>query len=86
MHVILVDNASQDGSLDILEGLDLAVAGTGRNGGFGFGCNVGWRLGAAPFTLFLNPDATMSAVDVLALADALEATSHRPVLRQGRGW
>jgi GT2 family glycosyltransferase len=85
MHVILVDNASQDGSLDILEGLDLAVAGTGCNGGFGFGC-VGWRLGAAPFTLFRNPDVTMSAVDVLALADTLEATSRRPVLRQGRGW
>ena len=76
INVIVVDNASQDGSLDVLRGLDLAVASTGRNGGFGFGCNVGWRRGTAPFTLFLNPDATMSAVDVLALADVLEADPH----------
>lgn len=73
IHVIVVDNASQDGSLQTLTGLDLTTVATGRNGGFAFGCNVGWRLGDAPAVLFLNPDATMQPEAVLRLAHALAA-------------
>jgi GT2 family glycosyltransferase len=73
INVIVVDNASPDGSLAALEGLPVTSVQAGRNGGFGSGCNIGWRLGSAPNTLFLNPDATISAAAVLALADVLES-------------
>jgi N-acetylglucosaminyl-diphospho-decaprenol L-rhamnosyltransferase len=43
-----------------------------RNGGFAHGCNVGWRLGTAPFVLFLNPDARLDVRSLRTLAEALE--------------
>ena len=73
IRVIVVDNASQDGSLDTLGGLEVTTVPTGRNGGFAFGCNVGWRAGDAPSVLFLNPDATMTAEAVCRLADRMAA-------------
>lgn len=43
------------------------------------------RLGVARLMPIPNPDATLSAVDVAALADAWEAMSRRPALQQGSG-
>jgi N-acetylglucosaminyl-diphospho-decaprenol L-rhamnosyltransferase len=61
---IVVDNGSVDGSADALEaaappGLALDLVRTGRNLGFGRGCNLGAGRGEAEFILLLNPDAAL---------------------------
>jgi hypothetical protein len=66
-RVIVVDNASSDGSIDGLEacagaaGVPLTVVRNARNRGFGPACNQGARMGAAEHVLFLNPDARLEA-------------------------
>jgi GT2 family glycosyltransferase len=69
-HVIVVDNASPDGSLDAVHGLSVTALQLERNGGFAHGVNAGWRAGSAPYVLLLNPDARIdaSSLDVLARA------------------
>lgn len=59
--VIVVDNASRDGSEDDLPGggLPLIAVRNGDNRGFAAACNQGARLGSAPFILFLNPDTRL---------------------------
>ncbi len=70
VRLIVVDNASSDGSVEAAEQLmrDLPFASelvrSDRNLGFGGGCNLGTERGAAPFILFLNPD-TAVAPDML---------------------
>ena len=46
---------------------------SGRNGGFGFGCNVGAARGDAPYVLFLNPDARLAPEDLARLVAVLDA-------------
>lgn len=64
VNVIVVDNDSQDGSVDSVAGLRLTVLPTTVNRGFASGCNRGLEAGSAPYVLFLNPDAR---IDVDAL-------------------
>lgn len=71
VRVIVVDNASTDGSLDALGGLDVTAVALERNGGFAHGCNVGWKRGSAPYVLFLNPDARLQPGALDALVDVL---------------
>lgn len=68
MECVFVDNDSKDGTLSILEAQrDWAeVILTGKNNGFGRGCNIGLERVKTPYTLFLNPDAQIEP-------DALEA-------------
>jgi GT2 family glycosyltransferase len=73
LNVIVVDNDSSDGTADTLEDLRLTLVRAPTNGGFACGCNIGWRKGAAPQVLFLNPDARTTPDDVLRLADVLDA-------------
>jgi GT2 family glycosyltransferase len=72
MNVVVVDNASPDDALRAVADLPVVALQSGRNGGFSFGCNRGWRAGDAPFVLFLNPDARIDAASVRALASVLE--------------
>jgi hypothetical protein len=58
--VVVVDNASTDGSADRLEecfGVPLELIRNQKNLGFARACNQGARAGSAPYLLFLNPDA-----------------------------
>lgn len=71
--VIVVDNASSDDSLAILDGLPVRAIQSGRNGGFSFGCNLGMAAGHAPYVLFLNPDARLERTDLERLVSALDA-------------
>jgi GT2 family glycosyltransferase len=71
--VTVVDNASTDGSLASIADLSVRAIDSGRNGGFGFGCNLGMRAGDAPLVLFINPDARIDAQDLARLAGVLEA-------------
>lgn len=79
-EVIVVDNGSTDGSLGILTKLFagqplIRVIGTGRNGGFGYGCNFGASFARTPVLWFLNSDAWVSSIDGLEQALALVAQS-----------
>lgn len=76
LTVVVVDNASSDGSVEKLAGLDVSVIPLSHNGGFGHGCNHGWRAGSAPYVLFLNPDATIEPRSLSLLLDALENHHH----------
>lgn len=71
----VVDNASPEPSLGVIADLPVRTIEAGRNGGFGFGCNLGAAAGSAPYVLFLNPDARITPADVRRLADVLDADS-----------
>ena len=70
--VTVVDNADPERSADTVRDLPLTVVETGRNGGFGAGCNAGAAHGTAPTILFLNPDARIAPADVRRLVQALD--------------
>jgi len=72
VDVIVVDNASSDDSLAAIADLPARTFPLERNGGFAVGCNVGWRAGAAPYVLFLNPDARIDQVSLATLVGVLE--------------
>jgi hypothetical protein len=72
LHVIVVDNASTDGSLESVADLKLEAIGLETNGGFAHGCNAGWRAGGAPYVLFLNPDARIEPQAIEGLVALLE--------------
>jgi N-acetylglucosaminyl-diphospho-decaprenol L-rhamnosyltransferase len=74
IHVVVVDNASGDGSLDVVADLPIERISLDRNGGFGHGCNMGWRAGSAPYVLFLNPDARIDVDSLERLVSVLEGT------------
>lgn len=68
-RIIVVDNASGDGSADGLPQPEqaLALRRNSANAGFARACNQGAALGNAPVILFLNPD-TQVEPDSLGLA------------------
>jgi hypothetical protein len=73
VHVIVVDNASTDGSLEVIADLPITGIARRQNGGFGAGCNTGWRAGRAPYVLLLNPDARIDVDSLGRLVTVLEA-------------
>ena len=59
IEIIVVDNASADGSLDALVASPkLTIIRNSQNLGFSAGCNVGIKVASADHLLFLNPDCT----------------------------
>ncbi|HEY3383382.1 MAG TPA: glycosyltransferase family 2 protein [Vicinamibacterales bacterium] len=60
-RVIVVDNASSDGSCDSLEAEDLPLVAVRNltNRGFAAACNQGARGSDADYLLFLNPDVVL---------------------------
>ena len=69
--VTVVDNASSDGSLDVIKDLSVRRVASARNRGFAFACNLGMEFGKAPLVLFLNPDARIEPVALERLAAVL---------------
>ena len=72
VRVIVVDNASDDSTRDVLSTLPVEVIALAENGGFAHGCNVGAAAGRAPFVLFLNPDARIDHDALKALVAELQ--------------
>jgi N-acetylglucosaminyl-diphospho-decaprenol L-rhamnosyltransferase len=72
-EIIVVDNASTDGTLGALEGLEIRSIAMRTNRGFAHGCNAGFRAGKAPFVLLLNPDARIDREALDRLVEVLEA-------------
>ncbi|MDO5674084.1 MAG: glycosyltransferase family 2 protein [bacterium] len=61
-QIIVIDNASIDGSADVIEKLPkVDVIRAGKNLGFAAACNLGASKGSAPYILFLNPDTRVGA-------------------------
>lgn len=60
-RVVVVDNASSDGSADTLQlpGVPLVAIRNGENRGFAAACNQGIRGSSSDFVLLLNPDARL---------------------------
>ena len=57
IEIIVVDNASHDGSFDGLpDSPRIRVIRNTTNVGFAAACNIGMQASSAPFLLFLNPD------------------------------
>lgn len=75
VRLIVVDNASTDGSLQAVADLPVTCLQRDENGGFAAGCNDGWRAGEAPFVLFLNPDAVLDEVSLRTLVRRLDQDS-----------
>lgn len=66
-EVIVVDNASADGSADMVEGSfpEVHLVRNAQNLGFAAGCNIGLQVASGRHLLLLNPD-TIVLDDVLA--------------------
>lgn len=71
-HVVVVDNASADGSIEAVRGLDVHCVSLPSNGGFARGCNIGFRTGRSPYVLFLNPDARIEPQSLEKLVQVLD--------------
>jgi GT2 family glycosyltransferase len=78
-QLIIVDNASQDGTLAAVRELapDALLVENAANEGFAAACNAGARLATGQLLLFLNPDA--------APAPGFGEAIRRPAL-EDRGW
>jgi len=75
LECVTVDNGSTDGTVESLSGyadwVDIVL--TGKNNGFGRGCNVGLSKVTTEFTLFLNPDAQIEPASVRELVAFMDA-------------
>lgn len=77
--VIVVDNASADDSLALLEqacpdNSRIKILRNAANLGFAAACNIGIHASAQPFILFLNPDATLAPGALASMLEALAGT------------
>jgi len=81
LNVIVVDNASADGSADALatERARLDVVLNSENRGFAAGCNQGANKGSAPVLLFVNPDVRVRPDTLAAAARYLDDPAHSGV-------
>lgn len=74
IEIIVVDNASHDGSLDGLpDSPHIRVIRNSTNVGFAAACNIGIGASSAPFLLFLNPDCFFQPGAVSILLSALRS-------------
>ena len=82
LRVVVVDNASADGSAEGLERPDLAVTvlRNGENLGFARACNQGAALGSADAILFLNPDTEVSRDGIGEARALLEAEARTGIV------
>jgi N-acetylglucosaminyl-diphospho-decaprenol L-rhamnosyltransferase len=70
-ELLVVDNASHDGSPTIARALGAKVMINSSNPGFGAGCNRGARSAEHELVMFVNPDVRVVAVDRQALGKQL---------------
>jgi N-acetylglucosaminyl-diphospho-decaprenol L-rhamnosyltransferase len=67
-EIVVVDNASNDGSAEVARARGARVIELPRNVGFGQGCNSGVAAATGEHVIFVNPDVTLISV----AQDALE--------------
>ena len=74
-EIVVVDNASMDETIALLQDSDVRLIKNDRNVGFGHACNIGAAQCQRPFLFFLNPDARLRAD---ALEWLIRAATARP--------
>jgi N-acetylglucosaminyl-diphospho-decaprenol L-rhamnosyltransferase len=84
-RVVVVDNASSDGSIASLQPqrLPLQVISSRTNRGFAAACNQGAKDSRAPYLLFLNPDAVLEPDSLAAAICFMEAATNSQVAACG---
>ena len=75
LDCVVVDNGSNDATATLLKRDSnwANVVLTGKNNGFGRGCNVGLQLSKTPYTVFINPDAVVSPDALRTMIDFLDS-------------
>ena len=74
LEIIVIDNASLDGSLDTLFDLpQVRVIRNSKNIGFAAACNQGLGFASADYLLFLNPDCSFAPGTLEQLLHGLQA-------------
>jgi GT2 family glycosyltransferase len=77
VEILVVDNASRDGSARLVEELEgVRILQTGTNLGFAGGANAGAKAASAPLILFMNPDVRVEP-DALAHLVAVVGAQER---------
>ncbi|HYM65169.1 MAG TPA: glycosyltransferase family 2 protein [Candidatus Sulfotelmatobacter sp.] len=82
-EVIVVDNASSDGSLSALKRITrkgIEVLESGENLGFSKGCNFGAKSARGKYLLFLNSDTVIKDQGFLKMVDLLNKNENYGVL------
>lgn len=75
--IIVVDNGSNDHSMQLVENLPLVQpVQLAENAGFARGCNQGALHATSPYILFLNPDAAVYADTLPAVLACMESSEH----------
>jgi hypothetical protein len=74
LRVVVVDNASADGTADVVEREHpwAGLVRSPRNLGYGRGCNLGFSRVETPYVLVMNPDVVLEPEAVRAMALFLE--------------
>jgi len=77
-EVVIVDNASSDGSLEMLDSVfgddpKMRIVRNPTNQGFAKACNRGVSIASAEFVFFLNPDCELEPGAMACLLDAMQA-------------
>ncbi len=74
-EILVVDNASGDGTAELVEELfpSVTVLRSAFNGGFGVASNLGAAAARGEYLVFLNPDTEVAPGWLAPLIDALEA-------------
>lgn len=80
-RVVVVDNASVDGSVDQLDGFDLPLAfiSNDTNLGFGVACNQGAAKSQADYLLFLNPDIRLEKRAIAEMLTFMDDLSNQHI-------
>lgn len=72
-EIIVVDNASHDGSLDAIQDLQgVTIVRNSQNLGFASACNKGIELARSSCLLFLNPDCSFEKGTIIRIAKYLD--------------
>lgn len=79
--VVVVDNASTDGSADCLNDIDLPVViiRNAQNRGFAAACNQGAKGSNADYLLFLNPDTCLFEDSLIKLLAFMEQAENQKI-------
>lgn len=70
--IIIVDNASNDNSLSVLDKLPVRLISNKINMGFGYACNQALKKSEADYILLLNPDTESTPETLEGLVEFLE--------------
>ncbi len=82
LDAVVVDNDSRDATAEIVS-REFAWARlllTGKNNGFGRGCNIGLAEVATEYTVFINPDAVVEPAAIRTLMGFLDANPRAGVV------